>query len=73
MRVSFVLIPAVLALLLLSASVAVADEDDAIEVLEVGEAKSGQEPAMFEVHRKVTELRGKARTVPLNSPVGDSK
>ena len=32
--------------------------------------KSDQEPAIVEVQRKVAELRGEARTVPVNSPPG---
>ena len=35
--------------------------------------KCDQEPAITEVQQKVAELRKGARTVPVNSPVGDSK
>ena len=35
--------------------------------------KSDQEPAILEVQRKVAEIRCGAKTVPVNSPAGDSK
>ena len=35
--------------------------------------KTDQEPAILELQKKVAELRSKARTIPVNSPVGDSK
>ena len=35
--------------------------------------KTDQEPAILELQKKVAELRGTARTIPVNSPVGDSK
>ena len=35
--------------------------------------KSDQEPAILEIQRALIEKRGEAKTVPINSPVGDSQ